>query len=191
MRHPLESHLSNQILGGNMDKAELGRTMNNLYRSFGQRFGANYEVRSGTEIIVGKGNDARLADLGNSEVRRTLAKMMMEDLSQGLDHGRTYAQSLQRSLNGLEQQIRAATNRANRSRSSADIQEVQRLQGQADRYHKLLMPSQAENLTFFARVPDRVDVPALFHVELFRTPKRCARPRGFHRRQLADGCRFY
>jgi len=146
-----ESHLSNQILGGNMDKAELGRTMNNLYRSFGQRFGANYEVRSGTEIIVGKGNDARLADLGNSEVRRTLAKMMMEDLSQGLDHGRTYAQSLQRSLNGLEQQIRAATNRANRSRSSADIQEVQRLQGQADRYHKLLMPSQAENLTFFAR----------------------------------------
>ena len=146
-----ELHLAGRILGGNMDKNELNQTLNNLYRSFGQRFGAQFEVRSAKEIIVGKGNDARLADLSNSEIRRTLAQMMVEDLSEGLEHGRTYAQNIQRTLNGLEQQIRAATNRANRSRSSEDIREVQRLQGQADRYHELLMPSQGENLTFFTR----------------------------------------
>ena len=77
--------------------------------------------------------------------------MMVTDLSQGLDRGRTYAQSMQRSLNSVEQQIRAATNRANQTRSSEDIREVQRLQGQADRYHELLVPSQGENLTFFVR----------------------------------------
>jgi len=146
-----ELHLAGRILGGNMDKAELSRTLNNLYRSFDQRFGAKFEVRSDKEIIVGRGNDARLADLTNSEVRRTLAKMMVEDLSQGLDRGRTYAQTMQRALNGIEQQIRTATNRANRSRSAEDIAEVQRLQRQADRYHEQLLPSQAENLTFFAR----------------------------------------
>ena len=146
-----EQHLASRILGGNLDKVELGRTLNNLYRSFGQRFGAKFEVRSATEIVVGRGNEARLADLGNSEVRRTLAQMMVTDLSQGLDRGRTYAQSMQRSLNSVEQQIRAATNRANQTRSSEDIREVQRLQGQADRYHELLVPSQGENLTFFVR----------------------------------------
>jgi hypothetical protein len=146
-----EQHLASRILGGNLDKVELGRTLNNLYRSFGQRFGAKFEVRSATEIVVGRGNEARLADLGNSEVRRTLAQMMVTDLSQGLDRGRTYAQSMQRSLNSVEQQIRAATNRANQTRSSEDIREVQRLQGQADRYHELLLPSQGENLTFFVR----------------------------------------
>ena len=56
---------------------------------------------------------------------------------------------MERSLNSLEQQVRAGTQRANRSRSSEDIREVQRLQGQADRYHELLVPSQAENLRFF------------------------------------------
>ena len=146
-----EAHLGSQILGGSLGKDELNRTLNNLYRSFGQRFGANYEVRSKTEIIVGRGNQARLADLGNSEVRRTLAQLMMEDLSKGLDRGRSYAQTIQRSLNGLEQQIRLATQKANRTRSSEDIREVQRLQGQADRYHELLLPSQGENLTFFTR----------------------------------------
>ena len=134
-----------------MDKAELNRTLNNLYRSFDQRFGAKYEVRSGTEIIVGRGNEARLADLTNAEIRRTLAQMMVEDLSQGLNRGRTYAQSMERTLNSLEQQVRAGTQRANRTRSSEDIREVQRLQGQADRYHELLVPSQAENLRFFTR----------------------------------------
>ena len=146
-----ELHLAGRILGGNMDKDELNRTLNNLYRTFGQRFGANYEVRSANEIIVGKGDNRRLADLTNSEIRRTMAEMMVNDLSQGLDYGRSYAQSLQGSLNALEQQIRAATSRANRTRSSEDIREVQRLQGQADRYHEKLMPSQQENLTFFTR----------------------------------------
>ena len=144
-----ELHLSTRILGANMDKAALNRTLNNLYRSFDQRFGAKFEVRSGTEIIVGRGNEARLADLTNAEIRRTLAQMMVEDLSQGLNRGRGYAQSMERSLNSLEQQVRAGTQRANRSRSSEDIREVQRLQGQADRYHELLVPSQAENLRFF------------------------------------------
>ena len=55
-------HLSSRILGANMEKAELTRTLNNLYRSFGQRFGARYEVRSGTKSL-GRGNQARLADL--------------------------------------------------------------------------------------------------------------------------------
>lgn len=146
-----EVHLAGRILGGNMDKDELNRTLNNLYRSFGQRFGANYEVRSSTEIIVGQGNERRLADLGNSDIRRTIAQMMVEDLSQGLDHGRTYVQSMERSLQGIEQQMRAATSQANRSRSDKDINEVRRLQGQADRYHEKLLPSQQENLTFFAR----------------------------------------
>ena len=146
-----EMHVASRILGGSMSKEELNRTLNNLYRSFGQRFGAQYEVRSGTEVIVGKGQDARLADLSNSEVRRTLAQLMVEDLSKGMDRGRAYAQSMQRSLNALEQQIRAATQRANRSRSSEDIREVQRLQGQADRLHEQLVPSQAENLRFFTR----------------------------------------
>ncbi|MGB1618244.1 MAG: DUF2723 domain-containing protein [Flavobacteriales bacterium] len=146
-----ELHLASRILGGSMGKDELNRTLNNLYRSFGQRFGAGYEVRSGKEIIVGRGDQARLADLSNSEVRRTLAQMMVEDISKGLDRGRTYAQTIQRSLNGLEQQIRATTQRANRTRSAEDIREVQRLQGQADRYHDLLVPSQAENLRFFTR----------------------------------------
>lgn len=146
-----ELHLSSRILGANLDKAELTRTLNNLYRSFDQRFGAQYEVRSGTEIIVGRGNEARLADLSNPEIRRTLSQMMVEDLMQGMDRGRGYAQSLQRTLNSLEQQVRAGTQRANRTRSSEDIREVQRLQGQADRYHELLVPSQAENLRFFTR----------------------------------------
>lgn len=144
-----EQHLAGTILAGNADKNELTRTLNALYGSFGLRFGASYEVRSGTEIVVGKGSEARLADLTKADVRRTLASIMVEDLSQGLDRGRTYAQSLQRSLNGIEQQVREATRKANRTRSSEDIREVQRLQGQADRYHELLVPSQAENLKFF------------------------------------------
>jgi len=146
-----ELHIASRILGGGMGKEELNRTLNNLYRSLGQRFGAGYEVRSAKEIILGRGNQARLADLSNSDVRRTLAKLMMEDLSKGLDHGRTYAQTIQRALNGIEQEIRTATQRANRTRSSEDIREVQRLQGQADRYHELLLPSQGENLRFFTR----------------------------------------
>ena len=146
-----ELHLASRILGGNLGKEELNRTLNNLYRSFGQRFGAGYEVRSATEIILGRGDQARLADLSNAEVRRTLAQLMVEDLSKGLDYGRPYAQTIQRTLNGLEQQVRAATQKANRTRSSEDIREVQRLQGQADRYHELLVPSQAENVRFFTR----------------------------------------
>lgn len=146
-----ELHLSSRVLGGNLDKAELTRTLKNLYRMFDQRFAANFEVRSSTEIIVGKGNEARLADLSNAEIRRTLAQMMVEDLSKGLDRGRGYAESMQRALTSLDQQVRAATQRANRSRSSEDIREAQRLQSQADRYHELLVPSQAENLQFFAK----------------------------------------
>ena len=146
-----ELHLASRILGGGMGKDELNRTLNNLYRSFNQRFGAGYEVRSAKEIIVGRGNQARLADLSNSEVRRTLAQLMVEDLSKGLDHGRTYAQTIQRSLNQLEQQIRAATQRANRTRAAEDIREVQQMQGQADRYHEMLVPTQGENLRFFTR----------------------------------------
>ena len=76
---------------------------------------------------------------------------MVDDLMQGMDRGRGYAQSLQRALN----QPRAGHSRrnapGNRTRSSEDIREVQRLQGQADRYHELLVPSQAENLRFFTR----------------------------------------
>ena len=146
-----ELHLAGRVLGGGMDKAELTRTLNGIYGNFGQRFSAQYEVRSATELIVGKGSEARLADLTNADVRRTVAEMMVEDLSQGLDRGRTYAQSLQRTLNGLEQQVRNATRKANSTRSSEDIREVQRLQAQADRYHELLLPSQGENLTFFTR----------------------------------------
>ena len=146
-----ELHLASRILGGGMGKDELNRTLNNLYRSFNQRFGSGYEVRSATEIIVGRGNQARLADLSSPDVRRTLAQLMVEDLSKGLDHGRTYAQTIQRSLNQLEQQIRAATQRANRTRSTEDIREVQQMQGQADRYHEMLVPTQGENLRFFTR----------------------------------------
>ena len=75
-----ELHLASRILGDGMGKDELNRTLNNLYRSFNQRFGSGYEVRSATEIIVGRGNQARLADLSSPDVRRTLAQLMVEDL---------------------------------------------------------------------------------------------------------------
>ena len=146
-----ELHLAGRILGGQLEKAELMRSLNKLYGTFGQRFGTNYEVRNAKEIIVGKGAEARLANLEDAEVRRTLASMMVEELAQGMDRGRTYAQSLQRTLNGLEQQIRVATSRANQTRSPDDISKVRQLQAQADRYHEMSVPSQKENLTFFGR----------------------------------------
>ena len=146
-----EAHLASRVLGAGLEKGELARMLNNLYRSFGQRFGATYEVRSATEIVVGKGNEARLADLSNAEIRQTLAEIMVTDLTKGLDRGRGYAQAIQQNLGAVEQQVRTATQRANRSRSSEDIREAQRLQGQADRYHEMLVPSQAENARFFVR----------------------------------------
>ena len=80
-----ELHLSTRILGANMDKAALNRTLNNSTAPLTSASVTRIpEVRSGTEIIVGQGNEARLADLTNAEIRRTLAQMI-EDLSQGLN----------------------------------------------------------------------------------------------------------
>ncbi|MDA9864529.1 aminotransferase class I/II-fold pyridoxal phosphate-dependent enzyme, partial [Flavobacteriales bacterium] len=47
-----EQHIASRILGSNMEKSELSRTLNNLYRSFGQRFGAKFEVRKGLRAWI-------------------------------------------------------------------------------------------------------------------------------------------
>ena len=45
-----ELHLSSRVLGGNLDKAELTRTLKNLYRMFDQRFAANFECAAARKL---------------------------------------------------------------------------------------------------------------------------------------------
>ena len=158
-----------------MEKAELTRTLNNLFKKYGQRFGARYEVRSGTEILVKRGNPSGLADLTNPEIRQSLSQMMVDDLMLGMDRGRGYAQSIQRALNQTEQDIRVGTRRANQTRSSEDIREVQRLQGQATGTMSVgAVPG--GNLRFFTRY--QVGWMYLrYFMELCWTAERRPRPR--------------
>lgn len=146
-----ESHLSSAVLGGGLEQSEMQRVLTAMYRAKGQRFAAKYEVRSSTELILraSGGEGARLADLTNRDIRETVAEMMMAELAQNSGRGRGYVQALESQLQQLEGQRRSATIKANQTRAEVDIRAAQSIDKQISSMHERLMPSMAENLTFF------------------------------------------
>ena len=146
-----ERHIVDAYLKAGMTKAELTRAFNALFRSYNLRFEENYEVASGTELLVRdpQSGSMQRAPLQAEGMASTVAQIIASDLETGLTRGRGYVKRLESQRNQIENEIRMATRRANQTGSAEDIRQVRRLEGILDGVEADLVPTMAENLRYF------------------------------------------
>lgn len=150
-RQGFEQHLAQEYLNTGMNKAQLQRALNALFKEYDTRFEENFEVVSASEILVrnpetGQMNRAILTD---ESMIPTLSRFIANALESGLERGRRYASGLGEQRRQLESQIRSLTRRANQTGSAEDVKVVRNMERALDRVIQEQKPSQMENLRFF------------------------------------------
>lgn len=145
-------HIELAVLSGELDKATLERTLNKMFGEYKIRASQHFQVRSANELLVfneRSGQFDQLAPLDNEQMRRGLAQYMVDIIAERINTGKDFVQRLEQRQRGLEQELRRATMMANQGSQEA-YDAALRMQGQLDRVHEDLMPSQGENWRFFS-----------------------------------------
>ena len=151
-RRDFVRHVEKEILSGKLEKMELERVMRRMFADFGLRFETNFQVQSKTTLLVRNPETGQMnsAPLDDERMRSSLAPYIVDQLEQGLDSGPLYVQRLEREKKMLEEDLRRATQQANQSRNQEDIRRALQAEGRLNNVLKELMPTQGENLRFFA-----------------------------------------
>ena len=135
-------HIEDEVLSGNLTKAELERTLKKLFNSYGQRMGDDYQVRSATEVVVKDPNSGsmKLAPLTDQRSKEALTDLIVSQLESGLDYGKPYVKRLNSQKRYYEHM--AGNAKDYQSQQSA-------LAGQDNTLEKL-QPSMGEHLRYFS-----------------------------------------
>ena len=151
-RPEFKAHLENDILGADMGKMELERVLRRLFADYGQRFDKDFQVQDKGVLLVRNPETGQMnsAPLGNAQMRTSLTGYILDQLDRGLDHGKGYVQQLQRQKRAEEDNLRRLTQRANQTRNQEDVRKVLQSEGRLNNLLEDLMPTQGENLRFFA-----------------------------------------
>ena len=133
-------HIENDILGANLNKADLERTFKRLFNSYGQRMGDDFIINSANEVYVRDQSGAmKIAPLNDPRAVEALTDLIVERLENGLDYGKPYVKRLNSAKKFYENQ--AAIARDYQSQKAA-------LDG-LDNVLEKLMPTQGENMRYF------------------------------------------
>ena len=145
------NHMENDVLSGEMSKAELERVLRRLFADYGLRFEQNFGVQSKDLLTVRNPETGQMnsAPLTNPQMRSSLAGYIVDQLDEGLTYGKGYVRRLGQKKRVQEDALRRSTQRANQTRSQDDIRAALQAEGRLNKTLEDMMPSQGENLRFF------------------------------------------
>jgi hypothetical protein len=145
------NHMENDVLSGEMSKAELERVLRRLFADYGLRFEQNFGVQSKDLLTVRNPETGQMnsAPLTNPQMRSSLAGYLVDQLDEGLTYGKGYVRRLGQKKRVQEDALRRSTQRANQTRNQDDIRAALQAEGRLNKTLEDMMPSQGENLRFF------------------------------------------
>ena len=146
------AHLERDILGAGMEQMELERVMRRLFADYNQRFSADFELKSKDNLLVRNPETGQMnrASLSNGQMRASVATLVLNQLDRGLTSGKNHVQRLSREKKAAEENLRMLTQRANQTRNQEDIRKALQAEGRLNKTLEGLVPTQGENLRFFA-----------------------------------------